>query len=73
MGKYSGGGEPGKYIKELGSCERQSVNNGGNTLCNSEIEYLGQEEGRERGRGEENLKQNRIVSPTWMLAERRQG
>ena len=31
------------YIKELGSCERQSVNNGGNTLCNSEIEYLGQE------------------------------
>ena len=49
------------------------MNNGGNTLCNSEIEYLGQEEGRERGRGEENLKQNRIVSPTWMLAERRQG
>ena len=72
MGKYSGGGEPGKYIKELGSCERQSVNNGGNTLCNSEIEYLGQES---RGEGEEeNLKQNRIVSPTWMLLlERRQG
>ena len=53
MGNYSGGGEPGKYIKELGSSGRQSVNNGGNTLCNSEREYLLEEE--------EKLKQNKIV------------
>ena len=46
------------------------MNNGGNTLCNSEIEYLGQE-----SRGERNcLKQNRIVFlAVDARSERRQG
>ena len=45
------------------------MNNGGNTLCNSEIEYLGQES---RGREEEGekLKQNRIVSLSGCLREK---
>ena len=40
------------------------MNNGGNTLCNSEIEYLGQESGGREG--EVKAEQDRF--PQWMLA-----
>ena len=45
------------------------MNNGGNTLCNSEIEYLGQESGGGGG-GELKAEQDRF--PQWMLPRRRE-